>query len=320
MILVVGGLADRVTELVCARLDDCGYPYRFLDLGFYPAGFEVTWHWRDSVPSGYIAGPGWRLELDEIRGVYTRYLGAEGRMQLPSIPPAQAPAVYFEYDSALMALLEDFPCPVVNRVGGGMSNSSKAFQALLIRQSALRTPRTLISSDPEAVHRFYADCNGEVVYKSISGVRSIVRRLEPEHLERLPLLRHAPAQFQEFVRGDDVRVHTVGDAVFATRVRSEAVDYRYAHREGQEVVLEPADVPASVADSCRLLARRLDLLLAGIDLRRTPAGDYYCFEVNPSPGFLYYEQQARQPISAALADLLQHGTQVGESQRVMPMH
>jgi glutathione synthase/RimK-type ligase-like ATP-grasp enzyme len=320
VILVVGGLADRVTELVCARLDDCGYPYRLLDLGFYPADFEVTWHWRDSLPRGYIAGPSWRLDLDEIRGVYVRYLGAEGRQPLPSVPAVQAPAMYFEYDSALMALLEDFPRPVVNRVAGGMSNSSKAYQALLVRRCGLRTPRTLISSDPDAVRSFYSDCDGEVVYKSVSGVRSIVRRLGPEHLERLPLLRHAPAQFQELVPGDDVRIHTVGDAVFATSVQSEAVDYRYAHQEGRDVVVEPTAVPAAVADSCRLLARRLDLLLAGIDLRRTPEGDYYCFEVNPSPGFLYYEQRARQPISAALADLLQHGTHIEERDEVMPMH
>ena len=32
MILVCGGLADGVIELVCARLADCGYPYRLLDL------------------------------------------------------------------------------------------------------------------------------------------------------------------------------------------------------------------------------------------------------------------------------------------------
>ena len=32
MILVCGGLADGVTELVCSRLQDCCYPYRLLDL------------------------------------------------------------------------------------------------------------------------------------------------------------------------------------------------------------------------------------------------------------------------------------------------
>ena len=36
MILVCGGLADGVTELVCSRLQDCGYPYRLLDLARFP--------------------------------------------------------------------------------------------------------------------------------------------------------------------------------------------------------------------------------------------------------------------------------------------
>jgi glutathione synthase/RimK-type ligase-like ATP-grasp enzyme len=47
--------------------------------------------------------------------------------------------------------------------------------------------------------------------------------------------------------------------------------------------------------------------MTGVDLRETPEGEYYCFEVNPSPGFIYYEKNSRQPISAALADLLHTG-------------
>jgi glutathione synthase/RimK-type ligase-like ATP-grasp enzyme len=319
VILVVGGLADRVTELVCARLDDCGYSYRLLDLGFYPSGFDVNWRWEDSHPRGYIGGHGWRLDLEELSGVFVRYLGAEGRMPPPDVEPAQAPAMYFEYDSGLMALLEDLPCPVVNRLAGGMSNSSKAYQALLVRQCGLRTPRTLISCDPSDVRRFSDDCAGEVVYKSVSGVRSIVRRLRPEHLERLPLVRHGPVQFQQFVPGENVRVHTLGDRVFATRVHSDAVDYRYAERDGHSVDMEPTEVPPAVGASCLRLARELDLLLAGIDLKQTPDGDYYCFEINPSPGFLYYEQQARQPISAALAELLHDGAGARSRESVMPM-
>ena len=320
MILVVGGLADTVTELVCSRLMDCGYPYRFLDLGFYPSGYQVNWHWQDSGrPCGYIEGPDWKLELDELTGVYARYLGEEGRVPHSDISPVSAPAMYFEYDSGLMALLEGLPCPVVNRVAGGMSNSSKAYQALLVRECGLLTPPTLVTNDPDAVRRFYKDCERQVVYKSLSGIRSIVRRLRPEHLERLPLLRYGPAQFQAFIPGENVRVHTVGDALFASCVHSEAVDYRYGAREGHDVVMEPAVIPTGVERACLRLARQLDLLLAGIDLKRAPDGSYYCFEVNPSPGFLYYEQHTRQPISTAVADLLQHGLRLRGGEETMPV-
>jgi len=126
-------------------------------------------------------------------------------------------------------------------------------------------------------------------------------------MERLSLLRHGPAQFQSFIVGENVRVHTVGDQLFATRVHSEAVDYRYASRDGYSVEMEPATLPPTVAESCLRLARQLDLSMTGIDLKETPGGDYYCFEVNPSPGFLYYEKYGGQPISTALADLLHHG-------------
>ena len=67
MILVCGGLADGVTELVCARLQHCGYPYRLLDLARYPDGYRVAWRWTDDGPAGgYIAGADWRLDLDAI--------------------------------------------------------------------------------------------------------------------------------------------------------------------------------------------------------------------------------------------------------------
>jgi len=307
MILICGGLADSVTELVCARLLDCGYPYRLLDLATYPAGYQVKWHWMGFGPSGYIAGSDWKLDLEEITGVYARFLGEEGRAAPPNLDPASAPAMHYEYDTGLMTLLEDLPCTVVNRIAGGMSNSSKVYQALLVRQCGLLPPPTLVTTDPEAALRFYESCNGEVIYKSLSGIRSIVRKLRPEQFSRLPFLRHGAAQFQAFIPGVNVRVHTVGDQAFAARVYSEAIDYRYARQEGCDVTMEPVTLPAAVTESCLRLARHLDLSLAGIDLKETPDGRYYCFEINPSPGFLYYEKYSRQPISMALADLLYHG-------------
>ena len=68
--------------------------------------------------------------------------------------------------------------------------------------------------------------------------------------------------------------------------------------------MEPLALPDEVAAACLRVARQFQLLFAGIDLKETPEGDYYCFEVNPSPGFLVYEQQSGQGISRALAQLL----------------
>lgn len=307
MILVCGGIADTVTELVCARLEERAYPYRLLDMGVYPEGYRMEWRWRGPHPEGFIRAPGWKLDLGELTGAYVRYLGPEGRVPPAGLRAEQASFLSAECDSALALMLDNLACTVVNRMAGGMSNHSKPYQALLIRRSGLRIPPTLVTNDPDEARSFHDACGGEVIYKSLSGVRSIVRRVGPTQLARLSLLRHGPAQFQAFVPGENVRVHTVGDRLFATRIHSDAVDYRYAGREQLGMEMEPGTLPPAVEASCRFLARSMGLLLAGIDLKVTPEGEYYCFEVNPSPGFVFYELGDGQAISGALADLLHHG-------------
>lgn len=317
MILVAGGVADKVTELVCARLDACGYPYRLFDLGRYPVGFGLSMRWAGGVPEGFFKGPDWRLDIDDISGAYVRFLGTEGRMLPPDLPELQAKELQLEADSALLYALDDLPCPVVNRLGGGMSNNSKPYQLLLIARAGLRVPPTLVTTDPDAA-RAFIDEHEEAVFKSTSGIRSIVRRLRADDLPRLPLVRHGPTQFQAFIPGDNVRVHVVGEQLFATRIRSDAVDYRYANREGAGVAMEPVELPPAIASACLGISRDLGLLHAGVDLKETPSGEWYCFEVNPCPGFIYYERNTGQPISLALAELLHAGAALPLGPRKVP--
>ena len=73
----------------------------------------------------------------------------------------------------------------------------------------IAVPETLITNDPAATIAF-RDRHRLVVYKSMSGERSIVSPLTDLDLERLDRLRLCPVQFQAWVPGPDVRVHVVG--------------------------------------------------------------------------------------------------------------
>lgn len=303
MIVICGGLADAITELVCARLESRGLSYRLLNLGLYPSGYKVSWCWNGAPPSGFIRGPDWYVDLDDIASIFVRYPGPEARASI-SDSAERARFFYGEIDFGLSALLDNLPCVVVNRIAEGMSNHSKPFQALMLREEGLEIAPTLVTDEPEAARQFIEECEGNVIFKSLSGIRSIVQRVTHRHLERLPLLRHGPVQFQRQILGDDIRVHTVGDEVFATLVRSEAVDYRYAGKLGARVLMEPIQIPAAVEEASLRATARLGLVMAGIDFKRTHDGAYVCFEVNPSPGFLYYEQRAGQPISDAVVNVL----------------
>jgi glutathione synthase/RimK-type ligase-like ATP-grasp enzyme len=192
---------------------------------------------------------------------------------------------------------------VINRPSASASNSSKPYQAAFIEQFGFLTPPTLITTDADAALAFW-DMHGAVIYKSISSVRSIVTRLTSAHLTRLPSLAVCPTQFQAYVPGRDIRVHLIGDRLFACQIDSDADDYRYAARTGSRLEMRNYVLPADVADRCRALVAGLGLVFAGVDLRRTPDGLWFCFEVNPSPAFTFYTASTGAPIAAAVADVL----------------
>ena len=135
-------------------------------------------------------------------------------------------------------------------------------------------------------------------------MRSIVSRLTPAHRTRLADIAWCPTQFQQYIPGCDYRVHVVGDKTFACQVVSTADDYRYAARYGADVEIRSCKLPQECVERCKTLTAALHLTVAGIDLRRTPDGRWYCFEVNPSPAFTYYQEATTQAIDEAIAQLL----------------
>jgi len=260
-----------------------------------------------SEVEGTIRIRGQVIDLSSVTAVYLRPYGLD---QLPALQgldrhgPEWRHAMNFT--ETVTAWTELSPALVVNRLSAMASNGSKPYQSRLIRSHGFETPVTLVTTDPEAVREFWLR-HGTVIYKSISGVRSIVTRLTADHVERLSLLRWCPTQFQQYIPGNDYRVHVVGEETFGAEIVSEADDYRYAGRKGFEVKLRVWQPPSELAERCRSLARMLGLHVAGIDLRYHPSGRWFCFEVNPSPAFTYYQDETGQPIDAAVARLLIRG-------------
>jgi glutathione synthase/RimK-type ligase-like ATP-grasp enzyme len=306
MILVAGIMADGMIELMCARLEHMGYDYLFLDELRFPGDFHATWSICHNGIAGYIEGPDSRIDLNDITGIYARYVQHRGAPKREGFGEREEEIITAEYQASLMHLFDAMPCVVVNRVKASISNDSKLYQEFLVSSFGFLTPRTLVTTSPEEAVGFYEACNKKIIYKSVSSIRSIVRRLEDADLPRLKSVRNCPTQFQEWVEGVDIRVHTVGEEVFATELVSDASDYRYAARSGASLTAGAIEIPPEIASACVGLAKSVGLTVSGIDLRRTPNNDYYCFEMNPSPGFLFYERATGQPISEAVARLLRN--------------
>lgn len=249
---------------------------------------------------GELAVSGLRLDLGEVRAVYLRPYDCRRTGAVAAAGPGSPLWRHAtELDDALLSWCELAPALVINRPEAMCSNDSKPFQARLIAAAGFRTPETLITTDVALAEAFWAE-HGDVIYKSCSGVRSIVQRFNPADRDRLGNLRWCPTQFQRRIVGVDCRVHVVGGEIFACRITADADDYRYDHHA--RVVA--CELDAELADRCRALSRALGLEVAGLDLRQSPDGDWYCFEVNPSPAFTYFQTRTGQPIDLAIARML----------------
>jgi glutathione synthase/RimK-type ligase-like ATP-grasp enzyme len=304
MILLWGISQDRPLAWVREALEERGAGYLFLDQA-RAADTELDLHVGADVGGAIRIGEE-ACDLAAVSAVYIR--SHESRTIASSSGQSEDILQHAaELDDLVATWLEMTPALVVNSFAAMASNSSKPYQLCLIAKAGFAVPDTLLSTDGDAVKAF-RERHGDIIYKSTSGVRSIVSRLKDEDMSRLEDLRWCPTQFQEYVPGRDYRVHVVGGEVFATEIVSEADDYRYGERQGFDVELKAYALPDDCAARCRALAALLDLPVAGIDLRCTGEGEWYCFEVNPSPAFSFYESATHQPIAEAIAALLADGT------------
>lgn len=267
------------------------------------ADFDLDLSLAGGKWTGSLNLSGVTIDVRDVSGIYSR-------MAEPSTMPKRMGVddQTMNRSRAVQLLLADWvetaQCRVANRTGPMASNGSKPYQAMQIERSGLRTPTTLITTIPKAAEAFMALHENQVIYKSISGIRSIVRKVGASERTSLDRIRSMPTQFQALVPGTDLRVHVVGEEVYPIEINSSAVDYRYASRDGLDAELTPCELPDEVADNCRDLSKRLELPFCGIDLRRTPEGEHLCFEVNPSPAYSYYENATGQQIARGLVRYL----------------
>jgi hypothetical protein len=301
MILLAGITSEQALTRVAAELDRMDLPYAWFDQRQAPV----------TVCSYRLDGGGLRgtlrtgprtLHLEDVAGVYTRLMDDRFLPELKGLPATAPERIACRHlHDVFSDWMELTPSRVMNKAAAMASNSSKPYQAQLIRAAGFMVPETLITNEPELVREFLAT-HGRVVYKSISGTRSIVQELDDAALERIDDIRWCPVQFQAYVEGIDVRVHVIGREVFATQIASAATDYRYAGaRDGIPARLEATRLSEAVEQRCVDLTARLGLRFSGIDLRITPDDEVVCFEVNPCPAYAYYEGHTGQPIARAVA-------------------
>ncbi len=299
-ILVCGVQSEPPVQLLVDALREKKAHFFVLNQPDMDKHVRLRWLLSDNGISGGILIDDNFVDFSEISGIFLRFMSVDHMDCVAGNNTRHSRTRSLV--NGLIDLFDVLPAKVVNRRRAMLSNVSKPFQSLIIRKSGFFIPETMITNVPGEALNFINE-QEEVIFKSISSVRSIVEKVEGDRAGKIESVRLLPTQFQRKINGDNIRVHVVGEKIFASRIITRATDYRYAALEGETIKFEPYELEKSIKKRCVRLAQRLDLLFAGVDLIVTD-DKVFCLEVNTSPAYSFYQQRTEQPIAQSLAELL----------------
>jgi hypothetical protein len=302
MILIIAPATDPPAAKVYQEILRQGGSAVFLDTQRFPGDVSICLS-PEHPSQNRLRVPGHDnpVTAAEIQAVYYRW---NRGVACHETNPELYQMLSLNAESALGSFLRQLDSFWVNPLEAMDALRYKGDQLQKLSAAGIRVPQTILTNQPDELAEFYHRMEGAVITKAPRGWVH-TRRLTDDDLspERRALLRTCPAIFQEFVEGTDIRVYRIADQLFATEISSATVDFR----EDEAAQRIPIQLPEDVAQQCHCVAAALGLVYTGIDLRRTPAGEYVFFEANGSPYFLLEEEAVGYPLAATLASLLLSG-------------
>lgn len=209
-----------------------------------------------------------------------------------------------------------------NPYAGALRARNKAAQLREAISSKLRVPRTLMSSDAEAIRTFCAE-NGGSIIKSFSSPVWITEdtcfyvyssNVSQELLADTRSLSAVPAIYQESIKKKfEVRTLFMGHehvsvCILSQKDEKSREDWRRVRTK--HVSVEPFTLPDEVAAKCIEVMKRLGIVCGSFDLAVTPDDEYVFFEVNEQGQFLWMEQKLPElPVLDMFAQFLVAGSE-----------
>jgi hypothetical protein len=266
------------------------------------------------------------IDIDDIRSIWWRRPNAFTLP--PDLSEQESAFAKGEIRHALQGLWASLECYWVSFPALIQQASWKMDQLKRAARLGFEVPRTLITTDPDAVRAFYEQCQGRMIYKVMSDPMLALDQVQPSgqtgprrathttpitaaQLAMLESIRTAHCQFQEYIpKQVELRVTVIGDQVFAAEIDSQShpqtsVDWRHYEIK---IPYRKATLPADVAERCLRFVRSYQLNFSTLDLILTPDGRYVFLENNPNGQFMFVEKQVPElKMTAALAACLIRG-------------
>ena len=299
--LVLGHARDPHAQHMMARLAARGHHAALIQTHVFPSAFAMSLFPGRSLGSLRLED-GSSIDLEDIGSVYWRNFGGVEAESTRATRGTPADIAYYDSMACMRSWFQmNNQTRWFNSWEAYQSHQEKPHQLGLVAREGVRIPRTYVGNDAQHILAF-AKMVPELIFKPVYGgshtQRITAHHLAGEHLAKA--LKQAPITLQEFIPGTNVRTYVIGDQCFTAELHSEQIDFR-ADRETRAA---PIATPPEVAAAAASIMRVLGLRWTAIDWRRSPEGEYFFLEANPSPMFIGFERQSGYPIMDTLIDAM----------------
>jgi hypothetical protein len=269
--------------------------------------------WRNDEPSNAVIGDhnGRPVDIDSLQVIWWRRIN-QPQLAIDILPDeVSRDLVDHEWRAALMGTVTDrFRGTWVNDPLRDTLAGNKIFQLKAATSAGFRTPRTLVSQQPDVIREFCRELNGEVVIKKLLGTvhRPMATvKLCSGDLDDDEAVRLCPSIYQELVvTRRHLRVCCFGDVVSAVLITTDVLDWR----RDLSVPFQPFEIDHDTKLKLSALIQSLGLRMGIMDMMIDEADNLVWLELNTQGQFLFSEGKSGIDLTNMFADFL-----IQESQR-----
>jgi len=196
----------------------------------------------------------------------------------------------------------------------------KPYQLRLAQRLGMRTPKTLLTNNPDEVVRLVKGTDQRIVYKAFTGgvihypgafpSGLLTTVVGDEILQYADRIRHTMCMFQEYIdKAYEIRLTVVGNTFFPVVISSQEMDSTAVDWRGEnQLPYGPYKaLPQEIVDRVQQMFATLDIVYGAVDFIVTPESDFVFLEVNPGGQFMWMQHDLGLDMSGCFADLLTAG-------------
>lgn len=318
-ILIITNRDDYTADFLIVKLKQVKVPYWRFNTEDYPQNVVLKWRFDGNAYEGCFIHPRGKVEFDEIKSIWFR----RPVLPVPSTDISDIPAKEFciaESSEFLEGLWKYLDCFWVSRPDNIRKAENKLYQLKIASDIGFRTPKTIITNNPDDLLFFYESCDGNIINKPLrrgrleysDGIRLIYsNRVTREQIDKRYFVKYSPTFFQEYIPKEfELRITVIGKEVFPVAIHSQedtlTID-DWRRDQAGKLKYSKYNLPVDIENYCCELLKSFDLQFGAIDMIVTPEGRYYFLEINPNGQWAWIEEVTSLPLAEALLNLLVNG-------------